>query len=144
MKGRWKDLVAYLETYPFSSMNTLGETMLRSKVQFEWHLSVIWRHMEFASRFSGFLFLRNSNAEDRVCRPWAPLFNIRPPAYLPPGADPSGKCVGANDKILDGVKAEGETLGGSFLDPNQIEMLFLNLSCSYTLTFANITLFSSA
>lgn len=31
----------------------------------------------------------------------------------------------------------------SYLNLNQIEMLFLNLSCLYTLTFARISLFSS-
>lgn len=50
---------------------------------------------------------RNSNAEDSVCGPRAPLFNIRPLAHLPPGSDPSGKCFGANNQVLDGVKTEG-------------------------------------
>lgn len=93
--------------------------------------------------FVSSLFVRNPNAEDRVCRPRVPLSNIRPVAHLPSGADPPGKCVGANNKVLDGVKAEGETLEGSYLDPSHIEMLFLNLSHSYMLAFAHITLFSS-
>uniref|UniRef100_A0A7N5KFQ1 Solute carrier family 10 member 7 n=1 Tax=Ailuropoda melanoleuca TaxID=9646 RepID=A0A7N5KFQ1_AILME len=55
-----------------------------------------------------FLFsTRNSNAEDRVCGPRAPLPNICALAHLPPSSDPPGKCVGANNKVLDGVKTEG-------------------------------------
>lgn len=75
-------------------------------------------------------FIRNSNAEDRVCRPRAPLFDIRALAHLPPGSDPPGKCVGANNKVLDGVEAEGEALERSYLNPSQIEMLTQPLSCS--------------
>lgn len=93
--------------------------------------------------FPSSLFIRNPNAEDCVRRPRVPLFNIRPLAHLPPGADPPGKRARANNKVLDGVKAEGETLEGSSLDPSHIEMLFLNLSHLYMLAFAHITLFSS-
>ena len=93
--------------------------------------------------FLSSLFFRDSNAEDSVCRPRAPPVDICPPAHLPSGSDPAGQCAGANNKVLDGVKAEGETLEGSYLNLNQIEMLFLNLSCLYTLTFARISLFSS-
>ncbi|XP_055406372.1 sodium/bile acid cotransporter 7 isoform X3 [Bubalus kerabau] len=53
---------------------------------------------------------RNPNAEDRVCRPRVPLFNIRPLAHLPPGANPPGKRARANNKVLDGVKAEGSEI----------------------------------
>uniref|UniRef100_A0A4W2FAZ8 Sodium/bile acid cotransporter 7 n=1 Tax=Bos indicus x Bos taurus TaxID=30522 RepID=A0A4W2FAZ8_BOBOX len=53
---------------------------------------------------------RNPNAEDRVCRPRVPLFNIRPLAHLPPGANPPGKRARADDKVLDGVKAEGSEI----------------------------------
>ncbi|XP_069412855.1 sodium/bile acid cotransporter 7 isoform X3 [Ovis canadensis] len=53
---------------------------------------------------------RNPNAEDRVRRPRVPLFNIRPLAHLPPGADPPGKRARANNKVLDGVKAEGSEI----------------------------------
>ena len=93
--------------------------------------------------FPSSLFIRNPNAEDCVRRPRVPLFNIRPLAHLPPGADPPGKRARANNKVLDGVKAEGETLEGSSLDLSHIEMLFLNLSHLYMLAFAHITLFSS-
>ena len=93
--------------------------------------------------FLSSLFIRNPNAEDRVCRPRVPLFKIRPLAHLPPGANPPGKRARADDKVLDGVKAEGETLEGSSLDPSHIEVLFLNLSYSNMLAFAHITLFSS-
>lgn len=70
--------------------------------------------LDFLSSFP----IRNSNAEDRVRRPQPPLSNIRALAHIPPSSDPSGKCVGANDKVLDGVKAEGKTLARSYLNPN--------------------------
>lgn len=93
--------------------------------------------------FLSSLLLRNSNAEDRVCRPRAPLSNICALAHIPSSSDPSGKCVGAHNKVLDGVKAEGETLERSHLNPNETEMLFLNFSSSYTLPFASIASSSS-
>ncbi|XP_058406141.1 sodium/bile acid cotransporter 7 isoform X5 [Diceros bicornis minor] len=71
---------------------------------------------------------RNSNAEDSVCRPRAPLFNIRTPAHLPPGSDPSGKCAGANHKVLDGVKAEGSEVD----EANSVtKEALLTLRCIY-------------
>lgn len=78
------------------------------------------------------LSARNPDAEDRVRGSRAPVLNLRAPAHLPPGADPPGQRAGAHDKVVDGVAAEGGTPDRSYLDPNQIEMLFLNVSCSHT------------
>lgn len=77
------------------------------------------------------LLNRDPDAEDSVRRPRASLADIPALAYLPPGSDPPGKCVGANYKVLDGVEAEGETLERSDLDPDPTEMLFLDLNDSY-------------
>ncbi|GAB1293340.1 Sodium/bile acid cotransporter 7 [Apodemus speciosus] len=49
----------------------------------------------------------NPNAEDSVCRSRASLADIRALANVPPSSDPPGKCVSANNKVVDGVKAEG-------------------------------------
>lgn len=78
----------------------------------------------------GFLFssfTRNSNAEDSVCGPWAPLANIRAPAHLPPSADPPGERAGADHQVLDGVKAEGEAPERPHLNPDWIRTSFLHL-----------------
>ncbi|XP_058406139.1 sodium/bile acid cotransporter 7 isoform X3 [Diceros bicornis minor] len=85
-------------------------------------------HKSLTLGFLSSLFVRNSNAEDSVCRPRAPLFNIRTPAHLPPGSDPSGKCAGANHKVLDGVKAEGSEVD----EANSVtKEALLTLRCIY-------------
>lgn len=102
------------------------------------HLRTDWICLSIPSSLS----VRNSYAEDSVCRPRAPLFDIRAAAHLPPSPDPAGECAGANHKVLDGVEAEGETLERSHLNPNQIEVLLLRLSSSCLFTFASTFSFS--
>ncbi|XP_027981088.1 sodium/bile acid cotransporter 7 isoform X4 [Eumetopias jubatus] len=91
-----------LLTFLFSTRNNSGFTPADT-------VAIIFcsTHKSLTLDFLSSLFIRNSNAEDRVCRPRAPLPNICALAHIPPSSDPSGKCVGANNKVLDGVKAEG-------------------------------------
>lgn len=105
--------------------------MTYSKFQCYWRMSLIDDRLNVPLDFLP-LSIRNPNAEDRVRRPRAPLLNLSPSAHLPPGADPPGERAGAHNQVVDGVAAEGGTPDRSYLDPSQIEMLFLSVSCSHT------------
>ncbi|XP_032711460.1 sodium/bile acid cotransporter 7 isoform X4 [Lontra canadensis] len=91
-----------LLTFLFSTRNNSGFTPADT-------VAIIFcsTHKSLTLDFLSSLLLRNSNAEDRVCGPRAPLSNICALAHIPSSSDPSGKCVGAHNKVLDGVKAEG-------------------------------------